>query len=198
MIYQFVVGLAMFNDKPLCLYGVWAIPKAMASVIAVVNYAFLGPHLVSSLIYAYPGGLAGLALLLLRITVGGLFLIHGYPKVLHIRRWAESINTPVFLCILSAWSMLGGGLFLIMGLLTLLATLPILASMLFAILLHLIQGKPFVATDPYLIPEDQYKGPLGKGEPPSWEKAFMYCIMLIAIAVLGPGAYSLDAAIFAQ
>jgi putative oxidoreductase len=153
---------------------------------------------VSSLVYAYPGGLAGLALLLLRVSVGGLFLIHGYPKVLHIRRWAESINTPVFLCIISAWTMLGGGLFLIIGLLTLLATLPILASMLFAILLHLIQGLPFVATDPYLVPEDQYKGPLGKGEPPSWEKALMYCVMLIAIATLGPGAYSIDAAIFGR
>ncbi|WP_217899845.1 hypothetical protein [Nodularia sp. NIES-3585] len=41
---------------------------------------------------------------------------------------------------------LGGGLFLIIGLLTLLATLPILASMLFAILLHLIQGKPQILT----------------------------------------------------
>ncbi|ALF52940.1 DoxX family protein [Nostoc piscinale CENA21] len=176
MIYQFVPGVAL----------------------AVVNYPFLGFHLVSSLLHTYPGGLAGLILLLLRVSVGGLFLIHGYPKVLHLRRWADSINTPVFLCFISAWTMLGGGLCLILGFLTLLATLPILASMLFAILLHLMQGKPFVATDPYLIPEDQYKGPLGKAEPPSWEKAFMYCVMLIAIAVLGPGAYSIDAAIFGR
>ncbi|WP_315791161.1 DoxX family protein [Fischerella sp. JS2] len=196
MIYKSVLSVAMSNDKPLYVYAVWVLPKVITFGLASVNYPFLGPHLVSSLVHTYPGGLAGLALLLLRVSVGGLFLIHGYPKVLHIRRWAESINTPVFLCFISAWTMLGGGLFLIIGLLTLLATLPILASMLFAILLHLIQGKPFVATDPYLIPEDQYKGPLGKGEPPSWEKAFMYCVMLIAIAVLGPGAYSLDAAIF--
>ncbi|WP_292863918.1 hypothetical protein [Nostoc sp. LPT] len=37
-----------------------------------------------------------------------------------------------------------------------------------------------------------------KGEPPSWEKAFMYCVMLIAIAVLGPGAYLFDALIFGR
>ncbi|WP_427157139.1 DoxX family protein [Aliinostoc sp. HNIBRCY26] len=187
MIYQFVLGVAI---------AVLVLPQLFTLRLALVNYPFLGFHLVSSLVYAYPGGIAGLALLLLRISVGGLFLIHGYPKVLHLRRWADSINTPMFLCFISAWAMLGGGLCLILGFLTLLATLPILASMLFAILLHLIQGKPFVATDPYLIPEDQYKGPLGKAEPPSWEKAFMYCVMLIAIAVLGPGAYSLDAAIF--
>lgn len=55
-----------------------------------------------------------------------------------------------------------------------------------------------VARDPYLIPEGQYKGPKEKGELPSWEKAYMYSIMLIAIAVLVPGAYSLDALIFGR
>jgi len=92
--------------------------------------------------------------------------------------------------------MLGSGILLILGLLNLLATLPLLVSMMFAIALHIKKGKPFITKDPYLIPEDQYQGPLGKGEPPSWEKAFMYCIMPIAIAVLDPGAYSLDALIF--
>lgn len=180
MIYKFVLGVAV------------------AFLLASFNFPQLGPHLLSTLYRVYPDGVPGLALLVLRVSVGGLFLIHGYPKVLHLRQWADSINTPVFLCFLSAWSMLGSGICLIVGLITLLATLPLLASMLFAILLHLIQGKPFVATDPYLIPEGQYKGPKGKGEPPSWEKAFMYCVMLIAIAVLGPGAYSLDALIFGR
>ncbi|WP_138502441.1 DoxX family protein [Nostoc sp. PA-18-2419] len=188
MIYQFMLGVAI---------AVWVLPKIMV-VLASVNYPFLGPYLLSSLSHVYPGGLPGLALLLLRVSVGGLFLLHGYPKAVHLRQWAESLKTPVFLCFISAWTMLGGGFFLILGLLTLLATLPILASMLFAIWLHLIEGKPFVAADPYLIPEDQYKGPLGKAEPPSWEKAFLFCVMLIAIAVIGPGAYSLDALIFGR
>lgn len=188
MIYQFLLGIAI---------AVWIIPQIM-TLGGAANYSFLGPYLLSSVAHTYPGGLPGLALLLLRVCVGGLFLIHGYPKVLHLRQWAESIKMPTFLCFISAWTMLGGGLFLILGFLTLLATLPILASMLFAILLHLIEGKPFVATDPYLIPNDQYQGPLGKGEPPIWEKALMYCMMLIAIAVLGPGAYSLDALIFGR
>ncbi|WP_016949711.1 DoxX family protein [Anabaena sp. PCC 7108] len=189
MIYQFVLGLAI---------TLWILPQGIAFLLAAVNHPFLGPYLLSSLVHAYPSGVSGLALLLLRVSVGGLFMIHGYPKVLHLRQWANSIKTPVFLCFLSAWTMLGGGLFLILGFLTLLATLPILASMLFAIVLHLIESKPFIAKDPYLISEDQYQGPLGKGEPPSWEKAFMYCVMLIALAVFGPGAYSLDALIFGQ
>lgn len=165
-------------------------------LIASVDFPQSGFHLISDLSPAYPDGLPGLALLLLRVSVGGLFVVHGFPKVRHLRRWAESIKTPVFLCFLSAWSMIGSGICLILGLLTLLATLPLLASMVFAIALHIKNGKPFIAKDPYLIPQDQYQGPLGKGEPPSWEKAFMYCVMLIAIAILGPGAYSLDALIF--
>lgn len=178
MIYQFVLGVAI------------------AFFLAAFHFPQLRPYLLSSLYHVYPDGLPGLVLLLLRVSVGWLFILHGYPKITHLRQWAESLKMPVFLCFLSAASMLGEGIFLIIGFLTLLATLPILCSMIFAIYLHITGGKPFVAKDPYLIPGGQYMGPLGEGEPPSWEKAFMYCVMLIAIAVLGPGAYSLDAAIF--
>ncbi|OUL18265.1 DoxX family protein [Nostoc sp. RF31YmG] len=180
MIYKFVLGVAI------------------AFLLAAFNFPQLGPHLLSALYNVYPDSFPGLALLLLRVSVGGLFILHGYPKITHLRQWAESLKMPVFLCFLSAASMLGGGIFLIVGFLTLLGTLPILCSMIFAIYLHIAGNKPFVAQDPYLIPPDQYQGANGQGEPPSWEKAFMYCVMLIAIAVLGPGAYSIDALIFGR
>lgn len=183
MIYKFTLGVTV------------GFLLAIASQ-AATHLPELGLNLLSSLNPRYPAGILGWALLLLRVSVGSLFILHGYPKITHLRLWAESLKTPIFLCFLSAASMVGGGICLIIGFLTLLATLPILCSMLFAIFLHLSKGLPFVAQDPYLIPEGQYQGPNGKGEPPSWEKAFMYCIMLMAIAVLGPGAYSLDAAIF--
>ena len=186
MIYQFGLDVALSG----------AIPKELAFFLAAFNFPQLSLHLLSSLSPVYADGFPGLALLLLRVSLGWLFILHGYPKITHLRRWAESLKTPVFLCFLSAASMLGGGIFLIIGFLTLLATLPILCSMIFAIYLHITGSKPFVAQDPYLIPEEQYQGALGQGEPPSWVKAFMYCVMLIAIAVLGPGAYSLDALIF--
>lgn len=181
MIYKFAINFAV----------AFLLTTTVAS-----NLPALGPNLLSSLNPEFPAGIVGGALLLLRISVGGLFLLHGYPKITHLQQWANSLKMPIFLCFLSAASMLGGGICLILGFLTLLASLPILGSMVFAIYLHLSKGLPFVARDPYLIPEGQYKGPKGQGEPPSWEKAFMYCIMLIAIAVLGPGAYSLDALIF--
>jgi putative oxidoreductase len=181
MIYKFVFGFAI---------------AFLLSTNVSSNLPELGPNLLSSLNTVFPAGLQGAVLLLLRVSVGVLFLMHGYPKITHLRQWADSLKMPIFLCFLSAASMLGGGICLIVGFLTLLASLPILGSMVFAAYLHISQGKPFMARDPYLIPEGQYKGANGQGEPPSWEKAFMYCIMLIAIAVLGPGAYSLDALIF--
>ena len=183
MIYKFVIGFAL---------------SFLLATNISSNLPELGLNLFSSLNNVYPTGLQGALLLLLRVSVGILFLLHGYPKITHLQQWAGSLKMPIFLCFLSAASMLGGGVCLILGFLTLLASLPILGSMVFAMVLENAQGLPFVARDPYLIPEGQYQGPHGKGEPPSWEKAFMFCVMLIAIAVLGPGAYSLDALIFGR
>jgi putative oxidoreductase len=183
MIYKFVFGFALS----------FLLTPNISS-----NLPALGLNLLSSLNTVFPAGLQGALLLLLRVSVGILFLLHGYPKITHLQQWANSLKMPLFLCFLSAASMLGGGICLILGFITLLASLPILGSMVFAMVLEIAQGLPFVARDPYLIPEGQYQGPKGKGEPPSWEKAFMYCVMLMAIAVLGPGAYSLDALIFGR
>jgi putative oxidoreductase len=171
---------------------------AISTLLAAANFPRLDLSLVSTLAPVYADGLSGLALLLLRVSVGGLFILHGYPKLVHLRRWAESLKMPVVMCFLSAASMVGGGVCLIAGFLTLLATVPIFCSMLFAAYLDITKGQPLVAQDPYLIPEGQYRGPDGIGEPPSWEKALIYCIILIAIAVIGPGAYSVDASIFGK
>ncbi len=178
MIYKFVIGFAI------------------ALLLSTNHIPIL--NLLNVLYISFPAGIEGLTLLLFRVGTGFLFILHGYPKITHLSLWASSLKMPVFLCFLSALSMLLGGIFLIFGLLTPLAGVAILASMAFAMVLEILQGLPFVAADPYLIPDDQYKGPKGKGEPPSWEKAFIYCLMLMAIAVLGPGAYSLDAFIFGR
>ncbi len=181
MIYKFVFGVAI--ALLLASYRSSHLP-----ILNLLSWAYLG----------FPAGIQGWTLLLLRVGVGVLFVLHGYPKITHLRQWANSLHMPLFLCFLSALSMVGGGICLILGLLTPLASVAIFGSMAFAMFLEISQGLPFVASDPYLIPEGQYQGPKGKGEPPSWEKAFMYCLMLIAIAVLGPGAFSLDAIIFGR
>lgn len=178
MVYQFALGLAI------------------ALLFSTNTVHLVGMSLLSNLYFAFPTGMEGIALLLLRVGTGVLFMLHGYPKLTHLKLWASSLKMPVFLCFLSALSMFAGGICLILGLLTPLASAAIFVSMAFAAYLEIAQGLPFVARDPYLIPDGQYEGPKGKGEPPSWEKAFMYCLMLLTIAVLGPGAFSLDALLF--
>jgi putative oxidoreductase len=153
---------------------------------------------LNRLYFGFPDGLQGLTLLLLRVGVGILFWLHGYPKMTHLQQWSKGLKMPIALCFLSALSMLLGGVCLTIGFLTPIASVAILGSMVFAIVLELAQGLPLVARDPYQIPAGQYEGPKGKGEPPSWEKAFMFCLMLIAIAVLGPGAFSLDAVLLGR
>ena len=155
-------------------------------------------NLLNVLYVGFPAGIQGVTLMLLRASVGVLFWLHGYPKITHLQQWSDGLKMPIALCFLSALSMLLGGICLVMGLLTPLASVVILGSIVFAMVIEIAQGLPFVAPDPYQIPAGQYEGQKGKGEPPSWEKAFMYCLLLIMIAVFGPGAFSLDAVIFGQ
>jgi putative oxidoreductase len=163
----------------------------------LANLPSLNP-LLNRLYFSFPTGIQGATLLLLRVGVSLLFMLHGYPKITHLRQWSKGVKMPIALCFLSALSMLLGGLCLIIGLLTPFASATILGSMAFAMVLEIIKGSPFVACDPYQIPAGEYEGPRGKGEPPSWEKAFMYCLMLIAITVFGPGAFSLDASLLGR
>ena len=88
--------------------------------------------------------------------------------------------------------MWGAGIALIPGLLTPLAALAIAISMGYAMVLEIISGFPLIAPDPYQIPEGDYAGPMGVGEPPSWEKAAMYVVMCLVLATCGGGLWSLD------
>ncbi|MGC1308508.1 MAG: DoxX family protein [Phormidesmis sp.] len=149
----------------------------------------------------YPGfieGPQGYTLLLFRAMVGFLFILHGLPKLKHLKTWSEALGAPLPLCLLSAGFMVAGGIGLMVGLLTPFSSASILVSMLYAIVGELIKGDPMVAPDPYLLGE-YYEGPEGqKGEPPSYEKALMFSLMLILLIVFGPGAYSIDALLFSQ
>jgi len=147
---------------------------------------------VELLVPAAPSDLAQSALLLLRVFVGVCFIRHGWPKLRNLRTWAGMLQTPAWLCFLSAASMWAGGIALIIGLLTPLAALAILVSMAYAMLLEMRSGFPFIAPDPYLIPDGDYAGPMGTGEPPSWEKAAMYVVMCLVLMACGGGLLSLD------
>ncbi|MBM5821417.1 MAG: DoxX family protein [Cyanobacteria bacterium K_Offshore_surface_m2_011] len=147
---------------------------------------------VELLVPAAPSTPAQAALLVLRLFLGICFIRHGWPKLRNLKTWATAMQTPQWLCFLSAFSMWGAGIALIPGLLTPLAALAILVSMAYAMVLELVSGFPFIAPDPYQIPEGDYAGPMGVGEPPSWEKAAMYVVMCLVLITSGGGLLSLD------
>ena len=88
--------------------------------------------------------------------------------------------------------MFGAGIALLPGLLTPLAALAILVSMAYAMVLEIRSGFPFIAPDPVQIPAGDYAGPMGVGEPPSWEKAAMSVVMCLVLIGCGGGLFSLD------
>jgi putative oxidoreductase len=154
--------------------------------------------IVNLLIPAAPSLAAGLALLVLRLFVGVAFIRHGWPKLRNLMTWSTALKTPPWLCFLSAASMWGAGIALIPGLLTPLAALAILVSMAYAMVLELVSGFPFIAPDPFQIPAGDYVGPMGVGEPPSWEKAAMYVVMCLVLITCGGGLFSLDGWVIAD
>jgi putative oxidoreductase len=147
---------------------------------------------VELLIPAHPSTLAQAMLLVLRVFTGICFIRHGWPKLRNLSTWSEAMKTPKWLCFLSAFSMWGAGIALIPGLLTPLAALAILVSMGYAVVLEISSGFPFIAPDPYQIPAGDYAGPMGVGDPPSWEKAAMYVVMCMVLIGCGGGLFSLD------
>ena len=88
---------------------------------------------IEILVPAAPSTAAEVALLALRLFMGVCFIRHGWPKLRHLGTWAKAMNTPVWLCFLSAFSMWAAGLALLPGLLTPLAAFAILASMAYAV-----------------------------------------------------------------
>ncbi len=152
--------------------------------------------LISLLSNLYPdfiSGPQGYMLLAFRAVVGFLFILHGLPKLKNLETWSNALGAPLPLCFLSAGFMIVGGVGLILGVLTPFSSLSILVSMVYALVLEIIDGLPIIAPDPYELGEF-YEGPNGdKGEPPSMEKALIFSVMLVLIMVFGPGAYSLDA-----
>ena len=147
---------------------------------------------IEFLVPSGPSTLTEATLLLLRLFMGVCFIRHGWPKLRNLKTWSMAMKTPAWLCFLSAFSMWASGIALLIGLLTPLAAFAILTSMAYAVILEIRSGTPFIAPDPYQIPEGDYAGPMGVGEPPSWEKASMYVVMCLVLMFCGGGFFSID------
>ena len=125
-----------------------------------------------------------LALLLLRIVVGVAFMIYGKMKIQSPFNWmgADS-NYPAVLQALAALSEFGGGLALIVGLLTPLASFGIACTMAVATYVHAVQsGDPFINMS-------------GGG---AWVMPAMLFSIAVVFIAIGPGRLSLDRAIFGR
>ena len=131
------------------------------------------------------------ALLLGRLVCGLGMAWHGWEKAHHGYgfHWGDTISiTPgnelhilPFFQGLATLSELGGGLALIFGLLTSVASLGIIATMTFAIVsFHLGKDEPFVNLQ-------------GGG---SWELNALYLVIPLGLILSGPGKISLDWLLF--
>lgn len=128
-------------------------------------------------------GRGAVGLLVLRLVAGLAMMLHGWGKIQpNPFGWmGPDAPVPGFLQFLAALSEFGGGLALIVGLLTPIASLGIFFTMVVAVLVHVQRGDPFVAMKP------------GGG---SFEPALGYLAIALLMIFTGPGALSLDALVF--
>ncbi len=127
--------------------------------------------------------LPSLGLLALRLVVGSAFILHGWGKIQTPFTWMGDA-IPGFMQALAAFSEFGGGIALILGLLTPLSALGLMGTMVGAMtMVHLPAGDPFVA-----------KGP-GQG---SYELALVYLVSALAILLNSPGRFSVDYLLFGK
>jgi putative oxidoreductase len=132
-------------------------------------------------------GRGAVGLLLLRIVMGAAFMFHGWFKIQSpggAFGWmGTEAPVPGVLQGLAVLAEFGGGLALILGLLTPLAALGIACTMIVALaMVHIPHGDPFVG----------YPG------KPSFELAAGYLANVILLLLLGPGILSLDGLLFAK
>lgn len=126
------------------------------------------------------------ALLLLRAIFGLAFIFHGLVKIMDPFGWMpEGSGIPGIFQALAAISEFGGGIAIILGLLTPLAALGLAFTMAVATYFHAIAwGDPFV--------------PAPGADGGSYELAAVYFCISLVLMTIGPGCFSADHLIFGK
>ncbi len=131
-------------------------------------------------------GRGAFGLLVIRVVFGVGLMEHGWEKIQHPFSWMQSMPAPApaWLQSLAALSEFGGGLAMIVGLLTPLAMLGILCTMGYALLnVHFPHHQPYINIT-------------GDPKVHSYEPAAHYFIVALGLLISGPGALSVDAFLF--
>ena len=111
-------------------------------------------------------------LLVLRIVTGVGFILHGSGKIVQPFAWMPpGAPVPGFLQFLAALSEFGGGIALLLGLLTPLASLGLMITMAVAAFFHISKGDGFVQ---------------------GYELALVYFAISLLFFLAGPGRFSVD------
>lgn len=129
------------------------------------------------------GGSTAVGLLAVRIVAGSAMAFHGWPKMRNPMGWmGPEVPVPGLLQACAAVAEFGGGICWVLGLMTPIAALLILATMATAAgMVHIPAGHPFVSKS-----------------PPSWELAAVYLSISLLLLLAGPGKLSLDALFFGR
>ena len=123
-----------------------------------------------------PLGSADLALLVLRVVFGICVFKHGWGKIFHIEDLDTYWKVPVPLAWVVCAIQLVGAVAMILGLLTVPFALALVVVHAVATQkLIMMAGEPFVAPSRH-----------------SWSIGLLYAVIPLAIAISGPGRYSLD------
>lgn len=125
---------------------------------------------------------ASWALLFLRVVAGSAMAMHGWGKIQAPFNWmGDGAPVPGFLQFLAAFSEFAGGIAWVIGLLTPLASLGIVITMIVAAAMHLVvRHDPFVSAT----------------GGPSAELASIYLAIAAVLMSVGPGCVSLDMKVF--
>lgn len=128
------------------------------------------------------GGPAAVGLLVMRFVLGMGMMAHGWSKIQKPFDWMGPNGPPGFLQALGALGEFGGGLAVLLGLLTPLGALGVLCTMI---------GAWFFAHqgDPWLSPDSKVK---------TFENAAMHGALALTLLFTGPGRFSLDALIWGK
>ncbi|ABW02099.1 DoxX family protein [Caldivirga maquilingensis] len=139
------------------------------------------------------------AALVLRVFVGVNFMVHGLPKLTGESRRSmrdgltKLLNIPGALFDLTALLEFIGGLVLVLGLLTRIAAILLALEMVITTILYIT--KLYNAPLPRGWTEPMFKAT--KGYMFGWELDTLLLASSIALAVIGPGALSIDHLILA-